>query len=934
MGRPEGERWVLARMGVSKKHGRAYIRTIVTWQCRRPGMVERAVFEQEWDPNGESIYYRRWDDFPDTEPSTVLLQHPSDPFRGLLRDDLDFEVSVQAFAYDYLRKAQPKVQLPEWWLAALQQPRSDPGNPLYGWMPILWPLKNHQKTFYEPFGSFDSGDFGDDSRAVVLFASDRIVSQFLGSEFGLRIVLRLHKLESGETQASIGGLDASLPFGVYTRWAQAAPGFDIESAVILDALLEQRRQAIATAAGLEGESVKIRSLRLAPLGGGDFQVEWRGVGLPSQSEVDVEPEDQDSGDPTSLQYPYNFTVVGTFKGGEALVHKSAVVSGAAGDGKARVFASDRFSCNPSVAMLDRRVRRGAAILDLARAQETITGVPVGPLSDPPWMEVKPCPKCVRADAGANPNAPRQIALDGTGPEVRSDDASSVQGYFHASLLFERLIAYKLPPSTYFKIAKPRLLVAYRSGISPGPGKGGQTVNACVHPHGWAAGMVGPTPLYRRPRLHLHLACADLARQERSHSWQQGGPVSPKEPLGIGADSRWIWHEFGHVLLMATTGELELRFAHSPGDALAAIVADPSSIIRMHPLWRFATFPWVFLPRRHDRPVETGWSWSGTMHSALASVPPSLHPRRKGYESEQILSSSLFRLYRCIGGDTVIDALRNDNGLWERSRASHYAVYLIASALQILGDARVVPANKPEAFVLALQNADRTAGKWIANFGAQAYDRIGGCAIKAIRWAFERQGMYPDPAAVSGDVPGVPPSVDVFIDSGRPVAASTPYGVIQYGPGSYAPVSLHWQSVQADPIPLWQASANAIRHLGGNQYAVVVGNRGQAPATGVSVQLWCVAWPLNAAAPPDWLNAAWINAGSIGPQAIGPGLTATFGPFTDPTAAGTRHVLLAVADCVGDQANINPLTSLPCATNPTRVIDVVANDNNLGLIVIW
>lgn len=899
-------------------------------------MLERAVSDPEWDPSGESIYYQRWDDFPDAEPATVLLQHPSNPFLGPLRDDLAFEVSLQAFAYDYLVAAQPRLQLPEWWLAALEQPRTEPDNPLFGWMPILWPLEEGEEEFFEPFGSFYAGDPATDSFSAVLFASDRIESQFLGSEFGLRIVIRLHKLPTGEVQASIGGVDASLPFGNYRGWARAAtPEFETEAdrLAILNSLLVQRRPSVAAAAGLDAGSIKIRSLRLGPLDEGDYQIEWRGIGSTNATQ-DVEGDEEDLSD--ALQFPYAFTVVGKLKGGETLLHRSPMVANAVGD--ARVFRRDRASCNPLASMADCRPTRSDGILDLARSVETITGVLNGPLSYPPFVVVRPCPQSVRADRPL-PNAPLPITLPGVGPAVRSDNASAVQGFRHARELLDRLTAYSLSPSTYFKIAKPRLLIAYRSGIAPGPGRGGQTVNACVHPRGWPADMVGPTPLKKRPPLVLHLACANITRQARA-PWVQGGPPSPKEPLGIGADARWIWHEFGHVLLMATTGELELRFAHSPGDALAAIVADPDAInaIRLDPSWRFATFPWVYLPRRHDRPVETGWSWSGTMHAELASVPPSLHPRRKGYQSEQILSSSLFRLYRCLGGDTVLDSNLNDHGLFERTRASHYAVYLVARALQILGDARIVPANNAGTFVQALLGADRTAGDWSATFplgGAQTYDRTGGCAIKAIRWAFERQGMYPDPAAASGNEPGAPPDVDVYVDSRRPTQEATQYGIVHYGAGAYAPVSLHWQAAQANPVPLWQASSNAIHDLGAGQYEVEVGNRGRNPATGVSVELWWAPWPLGNPEP-KWPNAAtWTAAapGPLGPQLIGPGLTAKFGPFTDPVAAGVRHILLAVAHCAGDPANIKT-PGLPCATIPTRILDVVANDNNIGLLVVW
>ena len=105
-------------------------------------------------------------------------------------------------------------------------------------------------------------------------------------------------------------------------------------------------------------------------------------------------------------------------------------------------------------------------------------------------------------------------------------------------------------------------------------------------------------------------------------------------FGIAADARWIWHEIGHVLLMCSVGELEFRFAHSAGDALAAIVSDPQSQLAGDGNWRGATFPWMFTPRRHDRCVSHGWSWGGSLHYAMSQVTNSTPPRRKGYWTEQ------------------------------------------------------------------------------------------------------------------------------------------------------------------------------------------------------------------------------------------------------------------------------------------------------------
>ena len=159
-----------------------------------------------------------------------------------------------------------------------------------------------------------------------------------------------------------------------------------------------------------------------------------------------------------------------------------------------------------------------------------------------------------------------------------------------------------------------------------------------------------------------------------------------------------------MLLTTSVGELQFRFAHSPGDALAAIVSDPELKLATDPNWRGSTFPWVFLPRRHDRCVLQGWSWSGGLHYALSQVEDVVGPRRKAYWSEQILSSSLFRLYRSIGGDTMKAGL-NDPDLHARRSASHYCVYLIMRGIEILGASLVSPTNDPDQFVSALIDAD-------------------------------------------------------------------------------------------------------------------------------------------------------------------------------------------------------------------------------------
>jgi len=332
-----------------------------------------------------------------------------------------------------------------------------------------------------------------------------------------------------------------------------------------------------------------------------------------------------------------------------------------------------------------------------------------------------------------------------------------------------------------------------------------------------------------------------------------------------------------------------------------------------------------------------------MHYALSQVPDSTPPRRKGYWTEQILSSSLFRLYRCIGGDTELVGMPDQPDPFARESASHYSVYLIMRGIQILPASTTVLANEPDQLVSALIDADIGTHQWVVTFPppphtSVPFERVGGCVHKVIRWAFEAQGMY----AVAGTItnaPGLPPPVDIYVPDLRPASDPTPYGDIAYGPGSYIPVSLDWDVNQSgsDAPPLWQADPNAIV-VSGSNISVAVGNRGSQSAVNVQVSVWWCAWP-GSTNPPKWNDplVTWTPCSplaSLG-QTVLPGAPPTnFGPFTFvPPPPGTRYLVLAQATCGNDRANTDPATLLPCSYLTTRLIDLVANDNNLGLIVI-
>ena len=74
-------------------------------------------------------------------------------------------------------------------------------------------------------------------------------------------------------------------------------------------------------------------------------------------------------------------------------------------------------------------------------------------------------------------------------------------------------------------------------------------------------------------------------------------VQRNTPVGMATEWRVVLHEFGHAILWDHLNSPNFRFAHSPGDSLAAILNDPDS----NAPDRGLTFPWTPIRRRHDRP---------------------------------------------------------------------------------------------------------------------------------------------------------------------------------------------------------------------------------------------------------------------------------------------------------------------------------------------
>ncbi|KAE8140147.1 hypothetical protein BDV38DRAFT_290862 [Aspergillus pseudotamarii] len=367
-----------------------------------------------------------------------------------------------------------------------------------------------------------------------------------------------------------------------------------------------------------------------------------------------------------------------------------------------------------------------------------------------------------------------------------------------------------------------------------------------------------------------------------------GRANANAQIGISADFRVAAHEFGHALLWDAINWPGFGFAHSPGDSLAAIYCDPGSDAQD----RFNTFPWSVVRRRHDREVTDGWAWDGPQY------------RRDGpafYLREQILSTTLFRLYRAIGGDAI-------GNLHKQNWASRYTLYLIIGGIATI----TTTASMPYQYVSAMILAD--------NGTVLGYP--GGAVRKIIRWSFEKQGLYhplntPSPGVMTR---GPPPAVDVYINDGRE------------GEYDYAPMP-------GNPPGVWNRQApdgglfNQAPIVGVPNYCyVAVKNRGTQDAQNVQVTVYestipePTIWPTHFQVPGTVVQ-------NIGPIS-GHGLhTAIAGPVQWTPQAGAAfdgYSLLAAVRANGDLSNIDISSGLQCALQPMDIENLVPFDNNLAM----
>jgi hypothetical protein len=202
--------------------------------------------------------------------------------------------------------------------------------------------------------------------------------------------------------------------------------------------------------------------------------------------------------------------------------------------------------------------------------------------------------------------------------------------------------------------------------------------------------------------------------------------------GMALDNRMIWHEFGHLFAYGVTGELELRFTHSLGDSMSAILFDPESSLRgKH---RALTLPWkgsalderTHIPRHQDR----SFLWN-TLIAEIeqSSSKPAVIANKLGYKCEQASSQTLFRIYRALGGDS--------SNLEKRLEASDRTLFLLFKTQFEMGSAPLTPCRTPGQFMSSLIVADATTSIFEAKTGPTF---SGGLLRKVIEWSFRKQDL--------------------------------------------------------------------------------------------------------------------------------------------------------------------------------------------------
>jgi hypothetical protein len=911
----------------------------------------------EWSPGFHAISLKKFESARDARRGIILVTHPTAPLEQRLHgEEAMSDDALARCAHNYLTRldahlskpGQSGLGLPPGWLAALD-PLAPGSN--FGWLPIRpsrdgkLRLASSGATASHRLLRATAGSGPPKDETVVLVAGERLKDsaglwRSTQSGFGLKVVLHLRSRREGATLC-VSSMVAHLPHAPYRMLFELTKdnSADLLLAILTDSLgVDQIQRFTRSEAGLIADSA-----RLSHVGERDGlvfdQVRFFAFHDPDEGRDQTGIEVSGLGSSKLVgdqETTYRFTVRLRPRKGKSPIAEVLSRREVLAQVDAQVFREDPASWRdpkaPTSALLENLWYASRPTRDLGRFRSPRT-VPTSLESDDGDFCIRNCPAFARADSDY-PGA-RQIADKPGGHIERSDDQSAVAAYHNCDDVFYAIRKFGIDPDLYFRACKRPVNVFYRSGVRPGWGKSGHTVNA------WVRLRKPPESGFLandRPGIELHLALGNLNRRERDQSRKPDKRWA--EPLGIANSGRWMMHEFSHVLIAAALGDPEFRFAHSVGDGMAAVWADPMSRLAdpcLPQRFRGYTYPWVFTSRRHDRCVLAGWSWSGTFQRPLLEASENKLGGYKGYLSEQIMSTTLFRLYRCLGGDTVrTDGLGNDSPDFDRRRsASRVVLYLILRAIESFGHTPL----RAEEFEAAMIDADLGLSTPLETVWDDAGSKpwVGGRAHKVIRWAFEAQGMHPPQQDVVHDAPGSPPPVDIFVADRRSGDEVTERGIVHHGPGSYAPVSLGW----SDDAP-WLSS--------GGDPVFQVGNRGSFTATSVSMRIW-VGMLTGDRTLDGWdagENIGWLvevsetiadAPGNQQVQFIDPRpVIASLGAEAVASLDEMNVIVLIEVSCPDDRANSDPLAGLPTAiagianlpSKPCELADLVATDNNLGL----
>ena len=453
-------------------------------------------------------------------------------------------------------------------------------------------------------------------------------------------------------------------------------------------------------------------------------------------------------------------------------------------------------------------------------------------------------------------APTKPAMTNFNYDARTNDFAAVNAYYHANKVFDVIEDLGFNLATYFDGSAFPVHVDHRASSSAVAGATGIEINAFCAGDG-AGGTSGDG-------IGLVGYClSDL--------------TDTTNPLGRSVD-KWVsWHEIGgHGILWDHVNSPNFGFAHSAGDSLAAFQNDPESLLRSLPE-RFQYAPFRTWPAGNDRwfnrTVGAGWGWGGAKDTG-------------GYDTEQIIATTLFRVYQALGGDAATVAKR-----WHASRV---ATYLVLNAVSKLTPG----ANANSATDLYNKLVDADADDWTSEGLA------GGAYKKVIRWSFEKQNLWS----------GNPPAVDLYIDDGRG--------------GEYQYQAVHWNNPSVWNRTVADGSAGQQPGVAGvESYAYVkVKNRGTTNASGTVKVYHCLpgaglTWPT------DFVQAGAAAGLSTGNVLANNGNEVVVGPFawTPNVNAYGHDCLLAIVETAQDPSNVNNFA-------PGETIQewrLVPHDNNVG-----